>query len=279
MAAERYIVGIYNYCDYWCERCAFTRRCRNYVSDRAERGQARSGDEASPPDADATNATFWDALAERLREISVFGKPEPSALEPPADEFGPDDAPDDAWLEQETKSREEARRHPLAILSHDYMMKVHEWLKTADGDLKVVARSLLEDATNPFVEDDVEEQAREIGEMIDVVAWYHTLIPAKLGRAVRGIMERAEGAGEYAAIIAESRCSDASGSGKVALIGVERSIAAWLKLRDILPAKEDSILSMLAMLNRIRRRIQIDLPDSVTFRRPGFDGDDVGLFD
>ncbi len=158
-------------------------------------------------------------------------------------------------------------------------MKVHEWLKTADGDLKAVAEGMLEDAANPFVKDDVEEQAREIGEMIDVVAWYHTLIPSKLGRAVRGILERGEGEGEVAAIIAESRRSDANGSGKVALIGVERSIAAWLKLRDILPAKEDFILSMLAILDRIRRRIHIDLPDSVAFRRPGFDGDDVGLFD
>ncbi len=36
---------------------------------------------------------------------------------------------------------------------------------------------------------------------------------------------------------------------------------------------------MLAMLDRIRQRIHLDLPDSVSFRRPGFDGEDVGLFD
>jgi len=64
-----------------------------------------------------------------------------------------------------------------------------------------------------------------------------------------------------------------------AWLEIERSIAAWLKLRDILPAKEDAILAMLAVLDRMRRRIHIDLPDAVTFRRPGFDGEDVGLFD
>jgi len=26
-----YISGIYNACDYWCDRCAFTRRCRNFA--------------------------------------------------------------------------------------------------------------------------------------------------------------------------------------------------------------------------------------------------------
>ena len=25
MTTERFITGIYNYCDYWCERCAFPR--------------------------------------------------------------------------------------------------------------------------------------------------------------------------------------------------------------------------------------------------------------
>jgi hypothetical protein len=60
---------------------------------------------------------------------------------------------------------------------------------------------------------------------------------------------------------------------------MERSIAAWLKLRDILPSQEDALLALLSMLDRMRRRIRIDLPDRVTFRRPEFDGEDVGRFD
>ena len=26
-----FIPGIYNYCDRWCERCAFTARCMNFA--------------------------------------------------------------------------------------------------------------------------------------------------------------------------------------------------------------------------------------------------------
>jgi hypothetical protein len=120
-----------------------------------------------------------------------------------------DDGPDEAWLEEEEKRREEAKRHPLMILSHDDMMNVHEWRKTADGDLKAVARGMLEEAANAFVKDDVEEQAREIGEMIEIVAWYHTLISAKVGRAVRGLLKRDEVVGEMAEILSEARHSDA----------------------------------------------------------------------
>ncbi|OGV75740.1 MAG: hypothetical protein A2340_09775 [Lentisphaerae bacterium RIFOXYB12_FULL_60_10] len=279
MAAERYIAGIYNYCDYWCERCPFTRRCRNFVSGRAEQRQFRSGDVGSLPDADATNAAFWDTLAEQIREVSIFGKSEPEMHDIAASGRDAADGPDDPGLAREETRRKEQLCHPLVLLSRDYMRQVHQWLKAADGDMKAVARSLLEDAGNRFVTDDVEENAREIGEMIEVVAWYHTLIPAKLGRAVNGLLERDGDEGAVPVIIAQSRHSDANGSGKIALVGIERSIAAWLKLRAILPAKEDMILAMCSLLDRMRRRIRIDLPDSVTFRRPGFDGEDVGLFD
>jgi hypothetical protein len=31
---EGYIDSIFNYCDRWCERCAFTAKCRNYESSK-----------------------------------------------------------------------------------------------------------------------------------------------------------------------------------------------------------------------------------------------------
>ncbi len=65
MTTERFITGIYNYCDYWCERCAFTRRCRNYASDRAERRQTRPEDVESPADPDA--APGPQVIIERLQ--------------------------------------------------------------------------------------------------------------------------------------------------------------------------------------------------------------------
>lgn len=32
----RFIPGIYNYCDRWCERCPFTMRCMLYAMDQTE---------------------------------------------------------------------------------------------------------------------------------------------------------------------------------------------------------------------------------------------------
>jgi hypothetical protein len=54
---------------------------------------------------------------------------------------------------------------------------------------------------------------------------------------------------------------------------VERSVAAWLSLRQALPQREDDILRALALLDRLRRGVNAVLPGAAAFRRPGFDGE------
>jgi hypothetical protein len=262
---RRFIPGIYNYCDYWCERCAFTRRCRNYATGRDIEREARG----EQPVEDATNAAFWNGLAEKLRETTVFGPRDQWTAD--ADDL--DDVPDPEWEAREATHREAVRQHALCRLAMEYMQQADAWLKASDADLKEHAQSLLDAARSPFTREDVEEEARQIGEMIDVVAWYHTFIPPKMSRAVGGLLERDSTDGPAADILRDSRLHDANGSGKVTLVAIERSIAAWLRLRDILPSHESAILNMLAMLDRMRRGIRATLPGAESFRRPGFDGD------
>ncbi|MFZ4396156.1 MAG: hypothetical protein ACOYOU_11085 [Kiritimatiellia bacterium] len=262
MKQDRFISGIFNTCDYWCERCAFTGRCRNFAMGRELEREAR-GEEVCK---DATNAAFWNRLADQVREKAIFG-----ATEARTEGVDVDLMPDPSWEARHDAQQQAVKRHPLVRTSHDYMLRAGNWLKTADHDLKAVAQGLLEAASN-IATHDYEEQAREIGEMIEVVAWYHTLIPPKLARAVNGLLERNETSGELAGVIAESRCQDANGSGKVVLIAIERSIAAWVRLREILPNHEDEILAMLALLSRLQRGIRVALPGAQAFQRPGFDG-------
>jgi hypothetical protein len=53
---SRNIVGIYNYCDRWCERCTFTSRCAVYV------------DESNLPseEMDMQNKAFWDRIGKNF---------------------------------------------------------------------------------------------------------------------------------------------------------------------------------------------------------------------
>lgn len=262
MTSDRFIPGIFNYCDYWCERCAFTRRCRNYQMGRALKRKAREPDDAG--DQDATNAAFWAELAEQVREVSIFGKPDDWGSEAETDSIP---APDPEWMAREETRRTAVRQHPLVRRAFEYMQRAKQWLDTSDADLKAVARDLLETACSP-VPNQAEETARDIGDMIDIVAWYHTLIPPKLSRAIDGLLEQDEPDGEFAEIVAETRLQDANGSGRIVLLAIERSIAAWMRLREILPAHEDAILDMLVLLDRLRAGIHLALPGARAFRLP-----------
>jgi hypothetical protein len=57
----------------------------------------------------------------------------------------------------------------------------------------------------------------------------------------------------------------------VALIGIDRSIAAWGKMYAIFPEKEDEIIELLVQLERLRRFTEKEFPDAREFNRAGFD--------
>ena len=65
--------------------------------------------------------------------------------------------------------------------------------------------------------------------------------------------------------------SDANGSAKVALLGMERSLGAWAVLHQELPEEQDVILDFLVLLQKIRRLVLVAFPNAMAFRRVGFD--------
>lgn len=271
----RFIVGIYNYCDYWCKRCAFTSRCRNY---QADENLIRGGHDETD---DATNQAFWGRLARKLHEDMAFGKDT-------EDEWSHDprdtgvfalDADDYSEVEAAMDVRNKAvKTHPLSRLAETYRIHAHDWLQEVNSDLKALAAEWLAAAGKEYDETDYEEAALEVGDLIEVVAWYHTMIYPKISRALGGLAEPFVCEGETARIIRETRDYDAAGSGKVALISVERSIASLMRLRDILPKQEDKIIDLLIILDRLRCGVRQAIPGAETFKRPGFDTE-AGIFE
>jgi hypothetical protein len=91
--ADKFIPGIFNYCDRWCEKCAYTTRCRVY-----EQVQMLSGKDEDPA----------DAIEESLDQVRE------AIVETPAE---PIDAP------------EPELDHPLARLAAAYAAQVSVWMK------------------------------------------------------------------------------------------------------------------------------------------------------
>ncbi|GAI43511.1 unnamed protein product, partial [marine sediment metagenome] len=96
------------------------------------------------------------------------------------------------------------------------------------------------------------------------IRWYQHQIYVKLCRAASANVR-----GELADF--EYSPEDANGSAKVAIIGIERSIAAWGGLLNQFPDQEQSILELLAHLKNLLRRVEEAFQDARSFVRPGFD--------
>ena len=100
---------------------------------------------------------------------------------------------------------------------------------------------------------------------VEVIRWYQHQIYVKLRRALHSAHDEAteDDLGDYP--------KDSDGSTKVSLIGMDRSMGAWGKIRTNFPDEEDSILGIIAHLDRLRRRTETEFPDARAFVRPGFD--------
>jgi hypothetical protein len=168
-------------------------------------------------------------------------------------------------------------------------MAVHAWLRRREEDLPS-EENRMRSARDPITP----------GEALEVIAWHHFQISVKLARAAHGRLsaeiddaddeldeetwdtgsgwmepddeeEPDEAFEEVEDIVRNARLSDADGSAKVAMLGIERSLGAWTILRDAVPAEDAQIQDFQRRLARLRRMLDAEFPGARTFRRPGFD--------
>jgi hypothetical protein len=151
---EGNIVGIYNYCDRWCERCAFTSKCLNYASSK------------DAPDSDGPE--LWDYLhnvfeATMLMLDEMMGKmgidPEEIKKMEPPEESDPKD-------------------HPLYKKVYDQSSAMHQWLEqNKPGELFQEVIELVPDE-NP--------KNLRFKDSLEVIYFYNFFISAKIYRALIG---------------------------------------------------------------------------------------------
>jgi hypothetical protein len=132
----------------------------------------------------------------------------------------------------------ERRDHPLLQRARDYFVNVHTWLDDRHG-AKTFA--------NP-------------SDPLAVISWFSPLIPAKIGRALSGLA--------WAESDDFDDVRDYDGSAKVALIGIERSHAAWLDVGD-------GAGPFIADLVWMGEALEEMFPRARAFVRPAFDEPDA----
>jgi hypothetical protein len=220
-----FIVGIFNYCDRWCDACAFTSRCRLF----------------------ADMAEFEASLDPGLKSLVDMPRLEPLPQPPP-------------WLEELLQEMDEATRQPaedgetlerslplehmrIDERAHGYRERVHSWRQ-------VVETNSANDPSDPGT----------------VIIWFHTLIGAKVHRALHGLADDRPEDREWP--------PDYDGSAKVALLGIDRSHAAWLELTERGVVTGADAAPFIADLVWMRESLEGVFPDARAFVRPALDEPD-----
>ncbi len=252
------IPGVYNYCDRWCERCSLTGRCLSFKMDEAhiQRRAAVSSAERS----DQENAAFWDgiaaSLALTLRLVKREAKMHGIDLESPG-------ALDQANRDERRRKRRAAcEGSALCGAAFAYRDSGRTILLRLAPELRQMEDAL--DLQLRLGTGAPDSTAAEIRDAIEVVQWYLFFIDVKLQRAVASRVDaRLDGDDGFP--------SDADGSAKIALVAIERSLAAWARLREHLTGESDAILDLLVQLERLRQTVEREFPRARRFKRPGFD--------
>ena len=243
----KYIPGIYNYCDRWCERCAFTSRCLNFSMVEEKFGDLEKKDEM--------NEAFWERLSEIFEETLAMVKDM-------AREHGID-IESIQLADMEDTTEENGVAHLFCHLARNYERAVDKWFET-----QLYPLDDREKRPNHLhlVGDEVEPQKKMIitDDAFDVVRWYQYQINIKLKRAVESVMEEVQPE-------PDDYPKDSDGSAKVALIGIDRSLSAWGVLLERFVTSQDQIRHLIATLENIRTRVETHFPHARDFVRPGFD--------
>jgi hypothetical protein len=217
-----FIVGIFNYCDRWCDACAFTSRCRLFadmVETEATLDPALRALVETPPLEPATPPPPW--LEELLEAMDL------ALLKPTAD--------------GEPFERPLPADHmTIQDRAHAYGARLRGWVRAPEFLAK-------NDPADPHA----------------VVCWFHTIIPARIHRALHGLAGDRPEDRDWPA--------DYDGSAKVALLGIERSHAAWLDLVKRGVATDADAAPFVADLVWLGASLERIFPNARAFVRPAFD--------
>ncbi|MDP2885652.1 MAG: hypothetical protein Q8P51_11610 [Ignavibacteria bacterium] len=248
-----FIRGIFNYCDRWCERCGFTRRCSVYAAEREAFPEQEARDQA--------NERFWERVHETF-ELTL------ELLRDAARERGVDltaEVPGDQKGNQEAR-KHDVRENPLVKGARDYSDMVSQWLTAHEDGFEEEGRKMRMEEELGI--GDPHLAASAILDAVEVIRWYQYQIMVKLMRALNS--EELNMDSETNQEIDEFP-KDSDGSAKVALIGIDRSIGAWGTLRYHFESATDSITHTLVYLDRLRSDIEARFPEARRFVRSGFD--------
>lgn len=227
-----FVEDIHLFCDRWCTRCGMSAKCRMAMA---------------WPAAGLELVETGDATAGLFQFLQVQFQKSAHLWDARAGVCG--DGPG---------------IHPLFLDAQRYATLVNEWFHAEEPWFEGRHKALEVHELAGMPHASFAEATLDIRAAAESIGWYQFDIAAKLQGAIE-VMESP---------IADSRNSTRStvdGLAKGALVGIDRSIAAWLRVKRYRADLPDSIFPLLVQLDRLRRAVDDLFPHARFFVRPGLD--------
>lgn len=260
----RFISGIHDYCDGWCERCPLTSRCFRFAADAARADEAlQTAGNDKPVLLDGDQEEAWREIEEKFRLVSEM-------IECEAKERGMDLSTfSSTLLEERTEVlHQRALDHKLSLAAKRYADMADLWLERISSLDSAATEPLIE--LKPAVSSEAAELIEMAADATEVILWYQHQIWVML---VRGLNPDDE-----PWILEEDPIQNfANGYVKVAPLGIDRSILGWNKLLHCLPCRPAEILPHIERLDELRKMTEEQFPNARQFIRPGFDDGTAGM--
>ncbi|MFO7446263.1 MAG: hypothetical protein R6W90_07845 [Ignavibacteriaceae bacterium] len=241
---KNYISGIYNYCDRWCEKCAYTANCLLFTNE----SKIITHEILNNGDLTGLKDVLYDDFTDDEGEDY-------------SDDFLPDDEEifggENKW--DIDKEEEEKPPHMLEILSDEFFEKGHSFLNSINEKYNLFP---------PQKEKLLDPRFKRIHDGFEVISWYHTFIGAKVRRALMGKEDLFEEEDEEMRGFTHE---DINGSAKVAAIGITRSIVSLNQLYSELTEHHTEISELLVIAGKMLNEVELEFPGYKEFKRPGFD--------
>jgi len=169
------------------------------------------------------------------------------------------------YEKRESFLRTASKNHVISKLCLKYRKIVLPFTKKSDGMVDKTRELVSHLHMGIKTEEDVIYTVVDIGDCFEIIQWYLFFIDAKFQRALHGKLEGEEWEAE------NGYQKDSEGSAKIALIAVEKSMAAWIRMIELMPSSEDVALNALSTLSQIKQQGLEEFPKAMDFNRPGFD--------
>ena len=240
------ISGIFNYCDRWCERCIYTKRCAVYAQteniDYSEEGNDLE--------------TFFAKLKDILEKTHKI-------LDEKLREIYPEGLPENLVEEYEQKSAEIEKKidsNQLYLSGKEYSALVRNWFESQKENEKN-GDDEINYAYNFDTKKNNERDKELLSELIEIISFYQYFIEIKIKRALFDKYEFGEDDDFKENILTTQ---------KLILLAITRSLAAWEILYDLMN-QPDGVLTIMVHLEKLKHNAELTFNEAIKFKRPYFD--------